>query len=274
MANDETDDVFATWRDFWKFERSVNRDYRYVRPPEVEAFLETVLITSQSRKVVIDEGRIFWRAQLDHDWRPMSSDSDEEIPCAHPPKRMKPLQGRASDGRANPRGIPGLYMATTKEAAMSEVRPWVGSLVSVGQFRTNRALTVVDCSRRPDASPFFFDLDNPDYEPPAEQRNEAVWSHIDKAFAQPMTRADDQAGYVPTQILAELFKSAGFDGVVYKSNFGEDGYNIAIFDPDAADLASCGLFEVKTIQATFSQADDFYYVKAKAATSPPEVGEA
>jgi hypothetical protein len=155
-------------------------------------------------------------------------------------------------------------MATTKEAAMSEVRPWIGSYVSAGQFRTNRPLTVVDCSRRPDASPFFFSVDDFNYEPEPELRNEAVWSHIDKAFAQPMTRSDDEAAYVPTQILAELFKSAGFDGVVYKSNFGEDGYNIALFDPDAADLINCGLFKVKGVTATFTEADSFYFISEKA----------
>jgi hypothetical protein len=258
MASEIATDVFPSWRSFWTFERSVTRTFRYVRPPEVEQFLQTVLVTSQSRKVEIQEGRLFWRAALDHAWRPIRSDEEDEIPCAHPPDRMKPLPDKASDGRANPRGIPCLYMATTKEAAMLEVRPWVGSYVSAGQFRTNRPLHVIDCSRRHDATPFYFDLENFNYEPEPEKRNEAVWSHIDRAFAQPMTRSDNQADYAATQILAELFKSAGYDGVVYKSNFGEDGYNIALFDPGAADLVNCGLFEVKAIEATFKQADDFY----------------
>lgn len=267
MATDSPSDVFPSWRSFWNFERSVSREFRYVRPPEVEAFLQTVLVTSQSRKLEIPKGHLFWRAALGHDWRPISD--EDEVPCAHPPKRMKPLEGRASDGRANPRGIPCLYMATTKEAAMSEVRPWIGSYVSAGQFRTNRLLTVVDCSRRPNASPFFFRVDDFNYEPSAEERVEAVWSHIDKAFAQPMTRSDNQADYAATQILAELFKSAGFDGVVYKSNFGEDGYNIALFDPNAADLINCGLFELKAIEPTFKESDNFYFV-TKEDNSPAE----
>jgi len=267
MASDVSNDEFASWRSFWKFERSVSREFRYVRPPEVEAFLQTVLITSQSRKLEIPMGSLFWRAALGHDWRPIGDEDEDEIPCAHPPKRMKPLPGRASDGRANPRGIPCLYMATTKEAAMSEVRPWIGSYVSAGQFRTNQALTVVDCSRRPNASPFFFSVDDFNYEPEADKRNEAVWSHIDKAFAQPMTRSDNQADYAATQILAELFKSAGYDGVVYKSTFGEDGYNIALFNPDAADLINCGLFELKAIEPDFKESDNFYFVSEKA--DPP-----
>lgn len=44
---------------------------------------------------------------------------------------------------------------------MSEVRPWIGAFVSVGQFRTRRALTVIDCAWRHDARPLFLDLENP-----------------------------------------------------------------------------------------------------------------
>lgn len=251
---------FPSWRSYWNFAREVSRSYRYVRSPETEAFLTAVLATSESRRVEIPQGRLFWRAQVGHAWRPMNSDTDDEIPCAHPKSRMKPLMDRASDGRANPRGIPSLYLATTKEAAMSEVRPWVGSLVSCGQFRTNRPLTVIDCARRHNEQPLFFDLEKGMYEPDAAERVQAVWAHIDRAFAEPTTRTDDVADYAPTQILAELFKRAGADGVVYKSNFGDDGFNIALFDPSVADLVTCGLFEVEAVQLTFKQADDFYYV--------------
>jgi hypothetical protein len=243
----------------------VGREYRYIRSVENEAFLAAVLATSESRRVEIPMGRLFWRAQVGHGWRPMGNDIDDEIPCAHPQSRMKPQDGRASDGRANPRGIPCLYLATTKEAAMSEVRPWMGSYVSCGQFQTNRALTVIDCARRYDAQPFFFSVNDGMYEPSAEERTNAVWAHIDRAFAEPMTRSDDQADYAATQILAELFKHAGADGVVYKSNFGDDGFNIALFDPAAADLINCGLFEVKGMTLTFDEVDQFYQVVEKPA---------
>jgi hypothetical protein len=224
--------------------------------------LETVRLTSESRRVKVPAGKIFWRAQAGHAWRPMGDGIDDEVPCAYPSSRMKPLPDRASDGRVNPRGIPCLYLATTKEAAMSEVRPWIGSYISAGQFRTTRDLTVIDCARRYDRTPLFVgsDADDPNYEPTAEERSEAVWAHIDRAFAEPMTRTDDQADYVPTQILAELFKSAGADGVVYKSNFGNEGFNVALFNPDDAKLICCGLFEVRGVQMSFNEADQFYHV--------------
>ena len=75
-----------------------------------------------------------------------------------------------------------------------------------------------------------------------------------------MTSQDEIAEYVSTQILAELFKREGFDGVAYKSNFGEDGYNVALFDLDAADLINCFLFEVKKIEMEFEERANPYFV--------------
>ncbi|MEX6396516.1 RES family NAD+ phosphorylase [Providencia hangzhouensis] len=61
----------------------------------------------------------------------------------------------------------------------------------------------------------------------AQQKEKAVWTDIDNAFSTPVTRSDDKANYAPTQILAELFRSAGYDAIAYKSHFGDEGYNIA-----------------------------------------------
>ncbi len=60
---------------------------------------------------------------------------------------MKPLRDRTREGRANPKGIPYLYLATHEDVAMAEVRPWIGSNISLGRFLTTRDLCLVDCSR-------------------------------------------------------------------------------------------------------------------------------
>jgi hypothetical protein len=181
-----------------------------------------------------------------------------EIECAYSPEIMKPLPDKAYDGRANPKGIPCLYFATRKETALSEVRPWIGSYVSVGQFKILRDVELIDCSRgHKDTSLHFWFQEQ---EPEPAEREKAVWSDIDRAFAEPMTRSDDSAEYAATQILAELFKSEGFEGIAYKSNFGEDGYNVALFDIDAADLINCGLYKVNNIDIKFSQQDNPYFM--------------
>lgn len=58
-------------------------------------------------------------------------EGNDEIPCAYSPDRMTPRRNIASEGRANPKGLPCLYLATDKETAMSEVRPWINSTISI-----------------------------------------------------------------------------------------------------------------------------------------------
>lgn len=94
-------------------------------------------------------------------------------------------------------------------------------------------------------------------EPSPQEREEAVWRDIERAFARPVSPSDDLADYVPTQIIAELFKVIGFDGVAYGSSLGS-GHNIALFDLDAAEIINCSLFQVKNIEFDFKEAANPY----------------
>ena len=64
---------------------------------------------------------------------------------------------------------------------------------------------------------------------------------------------DASTAYVPTQLLAELFKDQGYDGIAYKSVFGSDCYNIALFDLADADLISCHIFEAESLEFQFEE---------------------
>ena len=87
-------------------------------------------------------------------------------------------------------------------------------------------------------------------EPESDRREECVWGDINRAFSQPVTRTDDVAEYAPTQVLAEAFRSAGYDGIVYGSKRGI-GKTVAIFDLTAAKLANHDLFRVEAVNLTF-----------------------
>ncbi len=67
--------------------------------------------------------------------------------------------------------------------------------------------------------------------------------------------------YVPTQIIAETFKLNGFDGVAYKSSYGEDGFNVALFDLTVADLINCGLYRIDDVSVKISEQDNPYFIK-------------
>ena len=243
---------FKSWRSYWNFERAVRRDLRYFRSVENKKFLETVLETAATREITLEKQSIFWRAQVGYHWR-KEGQGDEvyETECPYPPQRMKPLLDRAPEGRANPKGIPYLYLATTKETAMTEVRPWTGSYISLAQFKLLRRLKIIDCSHNHGNSHIYYLK-----EPSTEDIEKAVWTDIDRAFATPTISSDDMADYTATQIIAELLKKANYDGISYRSNFGENGYNIALFDIDSAKLLNCGLHQVDAINMKFSQADN------------------
>ena len=241
---------FKSWRSYRHFARQVRSQARFIRTSDEEEFLREVLRTSESRIRTLPADFQLWRAQLGHEWRPVYQNDQYiyRLPVAYPADRMKPQPGRATENRANPKGIPVLYLSTHRLTAMSEVRPWLGSLVSCAHFRTIRPMKLVDFSVN-------HGLNNPYYlkEPESAEREEVVWTHIDQAFSKPATPADDSADYVPTQILAELFKNEGYDGIAYKSAFGDNGLNIVLFDLDDAEFRSCALFRTKSLDFQFEQ---------------------
>lgn len=254
MTEQSLPPTFKSRHDYFHFRREVVKSRRFIRSPETEAFLQAVAATCHARERIVKVGAGLRRAQVAHGLRPMYQTGDDgeeiyidDIECAANKARMIPLRDRAGDGRVNPRGIPCLYMATNDATAVSEVRPAIGAYVTVAGMKCLRELKLIDCSVLAKKHFFYFK------EPEGEAMEKAVWSDIDRAFSAPADRSDDAAEYAPTQILAELFRSLGYDGVAYKSAFGEDGYNVAVFNIDDFEVGWCRLFQVKDITHKIEQ---------------------
>ena len=243
-------------RSYRKFARKVRYDRRFIWDDEVQAFLKTVLATAHNREFEIPVSTILWRAQLGVDYWPIADSKAREIeePMGFSAERMKPLRNNARDGRANSQGIPVLYLATTERTAVSEIRPWIGSKISVAQAETLRDLKAVELTQGYGKSLLSYTLRELFSKKPldASTREEAVWTSIDNAFSSPVNSTEEVADYVPTQILAELFLDAGYDALIYRSQFDEDGYNVAVFDLDDVKIINCSPVVVKEIQVQFS----------------------
>jgi RES domain-containing protein len=245
---------FESYRSYRQFALSVMKCWRYARSREQADFLKVVLATSVPRQEAIRSGAILWRAQLGHAWdrEDLGGGVVNEVPGPFDVKRMKPVRDRAREGRANPKGIPYLYLATREETAVAEVRPWIGSHVSIAQFVLKRNVRVVNCMSDDQRSVMYL------REPGPEERQRAVWRDIERAFSEPVTDSDDTADYAPTQVLAEFFRENGLDGVAYGSSLGP-GHNIALFDAEAAALANCGLVQIRGVKLDFSAAANPYF---------------
>ncbi|PJE79345.1 hypothetical protein CI610_01697 [invertebrate metagenome] len=239
-----------------QFSYSVKNKSRYVLDEDARNFLQGIKDTCESRVEVVQPNSEMWRAQMGHDTLPFMQYEVyvDDIFVPYSEKRMRPLPDSASEGRVNPKGIPCLYVASNKETAMSEIRPWLGSIISVARFTNTKKLRVIDFSKHHDDSlPFYF------AEPDEAKKVEAVWTHIDKAFSEPVTNSDQKSDYAPTQIIAELIKSLGYDGIAFRSSLG-GGHNLAIFDLNSVNFKDCKLFKVNDIQFSFENSDDERYI--------------
>jgi hypothetical protein len=249
-----------------QFAQRVRTRQRYLLENQDQEFLDTLLDQAQKEhRMVLPRNNLFWRAQLDHVWEPLYVDDEhvDDIQGPVGPERMSPQKDKAREGRANPKGIPYLYLSNRREIALSEVRPWLGSCISIAQFRAVRDLTIVDLST--DEPPRLRKITVPSFVTPPEQRDQAVWYTIDHAFREPVTPNDEVADYAATQMIAEVFKSKGFDGLAYQSAFqepGEQGHNIVLFDTRSARLINCSLVKVTRLTLSFEEAGQPYFVSS------------
>lgn len=250
---------FKSSEDYYHFAQAVKHKSRYIQEQQTRDFLAAVAATVHKREEVIEKYSILCRAQRGFAWGKEYAGQEEEfeVPDAYPPERMVPKAEFVGDGRVNPRGIPCLYLASTQDTAMAEVRPWVGSHISMAQFKVMRDVKLVDCSK--DKRIFAHWVLDKKSKPSAEKCEEIVWGDIAYAFSRPVTPDEPVTEYVPTQILAELFRSCGYDGVVYWSLLAE-GHNIALFDCGAAELINCTLFETDSVSFKFDQCNNTYFI--------------
>lgn len=248
---------FKSWKSFWDFSCEVKRKNRFLYDDATSDFLETLFATSKKKEKIIQKETILWRAQIGGIERE-TKDIDgnvitiEEGPLQ--PKRMKPLANMFIEGRANPRGISYLYLSDHKETALAEVRPWLDVKISIGQFKVLEELKIMDCAVSTKSRIIYF------IEPEPKKKELSVWSHIDEAFSKPVNPNDNIIDYIPTQIIAELFKSKGYHGLSYKSSCGE-GLNYVLFDLNVVKQLNCFLYETKEIKFKFSECANPYFVK-------------
>ena len=273
---------FASCRSYRRFEERVIRNRRHIWDRAIGAFLDTVMCTSQNRDIEIPKGTILWRAQLGIDYLPITDSSGEEVdeePIGFSGARMKPVTEYARESRANSSGIPVLYLASTEQTAISETRPWVQSEVSVAQFEVTRKLKAINLTQGDGKSSWSLTLEQiwGKEEVDAETKARVVWDDIDNAFSQPVTPSDERESYVPTRILAELFQEAGYDAIVYRSQFGREGqagYNIAVFKLEDAEILNCAPYRVESIDVNFEIFGNRWFARHASSQNDENSGDA
>jgi hypothetical protein len=142
-------------------------------------------------------------------------------------RAVGPPPGRASKGnRMSPPGISFTYLGDSPATCATEIEARGGKAVWLGQFKTTRALRLLDLSGKTRVvrkSIFMKSYDHSD-----------TWAHtILVDFAREIGRSirgrDRELEYVPTQVLSEWLRLQGLAGVRYASSKRPGGLNYALF---------------------------------------------
>ena len=151
-----------------------------------------------------------------------------------PPKHL------ASHGRANPAGIPYLYLGSIPETATAEIRPHTGELACVANFTIPEIRAVDLRNPRKLVSPFILS----DASQIGQLRADLPFlERLGEELTRPVLPQRAAIDYIPSQYLCEFIKKKGFDGVIYRSSVS-DGINLALFDPAKAVGGAVALYNV------------------------------
>ncbi len=150
----------------------------------------------------------------------------------------KPPKEKVLNGRANPLGIPYLYLANSVQTAISEVRCNKGEYITVATFEINENLELADL-RDPKTTISPFELES-DAELEMMYRNMPFLILLGNELSKPVIPRIANLEYLASQYLCELIKHSGFHGIIYKSSLSE-GDNLVIFNDDK-------LIPTKTVQ--------------------------
>jgi hypothetical protein len=161
-----------------------------------------------------------------------------------------PPRAIASHGRANPAGIPYLYLGSTELTAISETRPHTGEVACVADFRIQDELSIVDLrSPQRTASPFLLGSSE---DIGALRSDLPFLVRLGQELTRPVLPLAAAIDYTPSQYLCEFIKSQGYDGVIYRSSVS-DGMNLALFDPAKAVCGIVRQFQINRVWVDASE---------------------
>lgn len=149
----------------------------------------------------------------------------------------------SSEGRANPKGIPYLYLCKDIETTFYETRASYLDYISVGLFRVIKPniLKVVDFTKY--LSPFNNDTEIVEF-----AKGKILRDIISKDLSKPLHRFDSELEYVPTQFICEFIRYfCKVDGIQFFSSLRKGGINVVFFSEDKINCAAIELHQITEI---------------------------
>lgn len=219
----------STWDDFVKSIKHKNRFHTNM--------INTELLRSYCYDLskTVKVGEVFYRGRIADNAAGFEAKDIREPPCE-----------KASDGRANAKGISRLYLAYDQDTTLHEIRAAEFDYVTIGTFQAKQSLRIVDLKKISEISPFL-----PESDCTSLVINRDNLQKIGLEISKTMRRGDSPLDYIPTQYISDFIMSIEdedgnpvFDGVEYQSAMATGGANLAIFYPSKVECIAVETYEV------------------------------
>jgi len=155
-----------------------------------------------------------------------------------------PPIGKATAGRANPLGIPYLYLCKNEETTYYEVKALYLDKLAIGTFMTIRDLNILDFTSK---LSLYYAYNNSTFSLSEVIAKQILLQLISLDLSKPLRRYDSELEYVPTQLICEYCKINGIDGICFNSSLHKGGVNVVIFDSTAAECIKVQSREIRDV---------------------------
>ena len=226
---DEIEENIAFW-DTLKYQLKNNRRFL----TDIEKIIEHGWDTFFNVFSNFDDSINLFRARIHH------SDGDEK---PFPANKMGYPPKADSEGRANPKGIPYLYLCKDIETTFYETRASYLDYISIGVFKvsSSTALKIVDFTKY--LSPF-----NNATDIIAFSKGKIIRDIISKDLSKPLHRFDSELEYIPTQFICEFIRYFyDVDGIQFFSSLRKGGVNVVLFSEEKISCKTIELHQISEI---------------------------
>jgi hypothetical protein len=154
-----------------------------------------------------------------------------------------PDKNKATAGRANPQGIPYLYLSKNVETTLYEIRATFLDEVSVGTFKINDGSEIILV----DFTETFKAFSNVDL---IIEYTKSIFLRklISADLSIPLRRYDSEIEYIPTQFICEFIRNfTGADGILFNSSLHNGGKNVVLFSQDKVECVSVKMYRVTKV---------------------------
>lgn len=153
---------------------------------------------------------------------------------------------KITPGRANPKGIPYLYLCLDRVTPFYEVRPAYLDRVDVGEFQLRKDnVKLVDFTQEIQIFSLYADVGETAFVDVV--RRKLLFNAISNDLSKPLRSYDTDLEYIPTQLVCEYCKVQGYDGIIFNSSQWKGGKNVVLFAPEYAECVSVRPYEITQI---------------------------